>query len=73
MTDKFRKRTGYTASIDDDQAAITIFRPLSGEYLHNGQYLVIYEDAQGILGMNTFTKEQISSTYNILEKDLEQI
>ena len=70
---KHKKRTGYSFTIEDGEAVITIIRPLSGEYLQNGAYLVIYEDAHGTVSISTYTKKDIASTYGISSKDLEDV
>ncbi len=68
-----KKRTGYSFTVEDGEAVITLFRPLSGEYLQNNSYLVLYEDAHGTLSISASTKKDIASMYNIDEKDLEDV
>ena len=68
-----KKRTGYSFTIEDGEAVITIIRPLSGEYLSGKQYLVLYEDAHGTISIGASTKKDIASTYGIDEKDLEDV
>jgi hypothetical protein len=70
---KHKKRTGYSFTIHDGEAVITLLRPLSGEYLQNGSYLVLYEDAFGTVEIETLTKEDIASKYVIDRSDLEEI
>ena len=70
---KHKKRTGYSFTVEHGEAVITIIRPLSGEYLQNDSYLVLYEDAHGTYEIDALTKKQIASTYKIDEKDLEDV
>ena len=70
---KHRKRTGYTFQIESGEAALTIIRPLSGEFLHNGTYLVLYEDAHGMAELKFFKKSEISSIYGLKPEDLEDV
>jgi len=70
---KHKKRTGYSFTLDNDEAVITLFRPLSGEYLSNKSYLVLYEDAHGQLEILAMTKNQIATAYGIDQRDLEDV
>jgi hypothetical protein len=70
---KHKKRTGYIFPIEDGEASITILKPLSGELTHNGQYLVIYEDAHGITELLLMKLSEIAYTYGIDQRDLEDV
>jgi hypothetical protein len=71
--DKHRKRTGYSFTVEDGEAVITVIRPLSGEFLRIKKYLVIYEDAHGMAELNFFNKSEITSIYGIKPEDLEDV
>lgn len=66
-----RKRSGYTFNIEDGEAAITLLRPISGELLINGQYVVVYEDAHGTVEVHTLTLKEVASNYCLDLRNLE--
>lgn len=70
--DKFKKRKGYSFTIENSEAVITIIRPLSGELLTDGQYIVLYEDAHGFIEVHTLRIKEIASNYNLDEDELKE-
>ncbi len=68
-----KKEAGYSFTIEDGEAVITIFRPLSGELLNDKKYLVIYEDAHGDVTLNFMTKEEMATIDGITENDLDDV
>ena len=70
---RYRKRSGYTFTIEDNEAVITIIRPVSGEYLQNNLYLVVYENAYGQTDLFKLTRDEIAYKYDIMQEDLEDI
>ena len=70
---RYRKRTGYSFTVEDNEAVITIIRPVSGEYLQNNLYLVLYENACGEVDLHSMKKDEIAYKYDIMQEDLEDI
>lgn len=66
---KHKKRTGYSFTIEDGEAVITLIKPLSGEY--KDRYFVIYEDAFGNYSMEPLSITVISDRYKIDINDIE--
>lgn len=63
------KRIAYRFKLDTD-SSVTILRPLSNEYTHNGNFIVIYESAYSVVDIHILTIEKIVEKFGIDIKDL---
>jgi hypothetical protein len=71
-TSKIGPKTGYSWSIMDGEAMISIFKLNNRELSENGQYLVLYEDAHCDVNTKLYTLEEISLYYMINLDELKE-
>ena len=62
------ERVVHTKYIEDDTGAVTILKPLSGEY--QDRFIVVYESAFGDLETNVLSEKALINNYGFTKEEM---